>query len=64
MSAPGLSWLPGATGQALATLCGVDKAHINYRIGKADLPTGQLSPSGGKREFALADARRLGRGRP
>lgn len=42
----------------LATLCGVDKAHINYRIGKADLPTGKLSPNGGKREFALADARR------
>jgi chromosome partitioning protein len=42
----------------LATLCGVDKAHINYRIGKGDLPTGKLSPSGGKREFELADARR------
>ena len=42
----------------LATLCGVDKAHVNYRIGKGDLPTGKLSPNGGKREFELADARR------
>ena len=41
----------------LATLCGVDKAHINYRIGKGDLPTGKLSPSGGKREFELADGK-------
>jgi chromosome partitioning protein len=42
----------------LATLCGVDKAHVNYRVGKGDLPAGQLTPSGGKREFSLADARR------
>ena len=42
----------------LATLCGVDKAHVNYRVGKGDLPAGQLTPSGGKREFNLADARR------
>jgi chromosome partitioning protein len=41
----------------LAALCAVDKAHLNYRIGKADLPTGKLSPSGGKREFSLSDAR-------
>lgn len=41
----------------LATLCAVDKSHINYRISKADLPTGKLSPSGGKREFSLSDAR-------
>jgi chromosome partitioning protein len=41
----------------LAVLCGVDKAHINYRVGKGDLPPGQLTPSGGKREFSLADAR-------
>ena len=41
----------------LATLCAVDKSHLNYRISKADLPTGKLSPSGGKREFSLSDAR-------
>jgi len=42
----------------LATLCSVDKSHVNYRITKADLPTGKLSPKGGKREFSLSDARR------
>ena len=41
----------------LAALCGVDKAHINYRITKGDLPCGALSPTGGKREFSLADTR-------
>jgi chromosome partitioning protein len=42
----------------LATLCAADKSHINYRIGKGDLPIGKLSPNGGKREFPLSDARR------
>lgn len=42
----------------LATLCSVDKSHLNYRITKADLPIGKLSPKGGKREFSLSDARR------
>lgn len=42
----------------LALLCGVDKAHVNYRVGKGDLPAGELTPSGGKREFSLAQARR------
>lgn len=41
----------------LAALCGEDKAHINYRVGKGDLPSGKLSPNGGKREFSLGDAR-------
>lgn len=41
----------------IATLCGVDKAHINYRISKGDLPSGKLTPTGGKREFTLAEAR-------
>ena len=41
----------------LAVLCGVDKAHVNYRITKLDLPSGKLTPSGGKREFTLAEAR-------
>lgn len=41
----------------LATLCGVDKAHVNYRVGKGDLPAGRLTPTGGKREFTLGEAR-------
>lgn len=41
----------------IATLCGVDKAHVNYRISKSDLPSGKLTPTGGKREFTLAEAR-------
>lgn len=41
----------------IATLCGVDKAHVNYRISKGDLPSGKLTPTGGKREFTLAEAR-------
>ena len=48
---------PRYSSAQLASLCGVDKSHINYRVGKADLPVGQLTPRGGKREFALADAR-------
>jgi chromosome partitioning protein len=42
----------------LAVLCGVDKAHINYRVSKADLPLGKLTPNGGKREFTLTETRR------
>jgi len=41
----------------LAALCGVDKPHVNYRLTKGDLPAGKLTPSGGKREFTLAEAR-------
>jgi chromosome partitioning protein len=41
----------------LASLCGVDKAHVNYRISKGDLPPGRLTPTGGKREFTLAETR-------
>lgn len=42
----------------VAALCGVDKAHVNYRISKGDLPTGRLTPTGGKREFTLEEVRR------
>lgn len=45
----------------IATLCGVDKAHVNYRISKGDLPPGKLTPTGGKREFTLAEARQWAR---
>ena len=42
----------------LAALCGVDKAHVTYRISKNDLPAGVLSPTGAKREFSLSDVRK------
>lgn len=45
----------------IAALCGVDKAHVNYRISKGDLPSGKLTPTGGKREFTLAEARQWAR---
>jgi chromosome partitioning protein len=48
---------PKYSASQLAGLCAVDKAHINYRVGKGDLPSGQLTPTGGKREFDLASAR-------
>ncbi len=48
---------PTYSAAQLAALCGVDKAHVNYRLTKGDLPSGQLTPSGGKREFSLAEAR-------
>ena len=41
----------------LAALCGVDKAHVAYRITKDDLPSGRLTPSGGKRTFGLDELR-------
>lgn len=45
----------------VAALCGVDKAHVNYRISKGDLPVGQLTPTGGKREFSLPEVQRWSR---
>lgn len=48
---------PTYSAAQLATLCGVDKPHINYRVTKGDLPAGRLTPSGGKREFPLNEAR-------
>ncbi|HQC98269.1 MAG TPA: AAA family ATPase [Aquabacterium sp.] len=45
----------------IAALCGVDKAHVNYRISKGDLPSGKLTPTGGKREFTLTEARQWAR---
>jgi chromosome partitioning protein len=41
----------------LAGLCGVDKAHVAYRVTKGDLPKGRLTPSGAKREFTLEELR-------
>lgn len=48
---------PHYSAAQVAALCGVDKAHVNYRISKGDLPSGRLTPTGGKREFTLAEAR-------
>ena len=41
----------------LATLCGIDKGQVSYRIGKGDLPPGQLNDKGSRREFTLEEAR-------
>ena len=41
----------------LASLCGIDKGQVSYRIGKGDLPTGQMNDRGSRREFSLQDAR-------
>ena len=49
---------PSFSTAQLAALCGEDKAHVSYRIGKGDLPAGKLTPTGGKREFSLAEARK------
>jgi len=48
---------PTFTTAQLAALCGVDKAHVAYRITKDDLPGGKLTPTGGKRLFDLAELR-------
>lgn len=45
----------------LAALCGVDKAHVNYRVGKGDLPVGKLTPTGARREFDLSEIRQWAR---
>lgn len=48
---------PSFSTAQVAALCGVDKAHVNYRVSKGDLPQGRLTPSGGKREFSLSEFR-------
>jgi chromosome partitioning protein len=48
---------PTFTATQLAAVCGVDKAHVAYRISKGDLPSGKLTPSGGRREFTLEELR-------
>jgi chromosome partitioning protein len=48
---------PSFTTAQLAALCGEDKAHVNYRVSKGDLPQGQLSATGAKREFTLPQVR-------
>ncbi|WP_019142565.1 AAA family ATPase [Noviherbaspirillum massiliense] len=41
----------------LASLCGIDKGQVSYRISKGDLPAGQLNEKGSRREFTLEEAR-------
>ncbi|SCY53792.1 AAA family ATPase [Nitrosospira sp. Nsp13] len=41
----------------LASLCGIDKGQVSYRIGKGDLPTGNMNDKGSRREFSLQEAR-------
>ena len=41
----------------LASLCGIDKGQVSYRISKGDLPSGQLNDKGSRREFTLEEAR-------
>lgn len=48
---------PTFTAAQLAVLCGVDKPHVNYRVTKGDLPQGQLTTTGAKREFTLPEVR-------
>lgn len=48
---------PSFSTMQVAALCGVDKAHVNYRASRGDLPAGSKTANGGKREFTLAEAR-------
>lgn len=48
---------PTYSAAQLAAMCGVDKAHVAYRITKDDLPPGRLTPKGGKRIFELPEVR-------
>ncbi len=49
---------PTYSATQVAALCRVDKAHVAYRITKNDLPSGKLTPTGGRREFSLEELRR------
>lgn len=41
----------------LASLCGIDKGQVSYRISKGDLPVGHLNDKGSRREFTLEETR-------
>lgn len=47
---------PTFTTSQVAAVCGLEKAAIDYRIKKGDLPTGQMD-DGRRRKFSLADTR-------
>ncbi|KTT15428.1 AAA family ATPase [Pseudacidovorax intermedius] len=48
---------PGFSLSQLAALLEMEKGSISHRLGKGDLPSGRLNPSGSRREFTLAEAR-------
>lgn len=51
---------PAYSAAQLGHLCGIDKARVNYRVtrgGSPGLPSGKLTPTGGKREFELSEVR-------
>jgi chromosome partitioning protein len=48
---------PVFTSGQVAEFCRINRAKLNYRIGKGDLPAGKLSQAGGTRNFTLAEAR-------
>ncbi|CAN7368783.1 AAA family ATPase [Variovorax sp. LjRoot178] len=48
---------PPLSSTRLATLCGVDKAKLAYRVTRGDLPVGRVTATGGLREFTLAESR-------
>lgn len=52
---------PTFSSAQLAAICGVDKAHVTYRISKGDLPAGALTSTGGRRVFTLEELRRWAR---
>lgn len=41
----------------LAALCDAEKGSISHRIGRGDLPPGQLNAAGSRREFSLQESR-------
>jgi chromosome partitioning protein len=47
---------PTFTTNQVATICGLEKAQMDYRIKKGDLPTGQME-LGHRRRFSLSDTR-------
>lgn len=48
---------PTLSASSLASLCGIDKGQLAYRVGKGDLPPGTLNATGSRREFSLPEAR-------
>lgn len=48
---------PDYSASAVATLCGIEKSHLNYRLSKGDLPQGSTKKGANRRSFSLAEAR-------
>lgn len=49
---------PRFTTTTLSALCGIDRARLNYLIGKGDLPPGEAKGVGKSRTFSLVEARK------